>query len=56
MNVRVRVSTAEYIERTAKRLNRVACAVFAGEIGTVLDDPISQIFDLSFLKFQENDL
>ena len=55
MNARVRVSTAEYIERIAERLNRVACAVFAGEIGTVLDDPFSQIFDLSFLKFRERD-
>mmetsp|Transcript_11209 Transcript_11209/g.46750 ORF Transcript_11209/g.46750 Transcript_11209/m.46750 type:complete len:131 (-) Transcript_11209:4148-4540(-) len=55
MNARVRVSTAEYIERIAERLQRVACAVFAGEISTVLDDPISQVFDLSLLKFRERD-
>ena len=50
MNARVRVSTAEYIERIVERLNRVACAVFAGEIGTVLDDPISQITQLHHLR------
>ena len=35
MNSSVRESTAEYIERIAERLERVTCAVFAGEIDTV---------------------
>jgi len=55
MNSSVRESTAEYIERIAERLERVTCAVFAGEIDTVSHDPIAQVFDLSLLKFRERD-